>query len=124
MKLIVCLDEAMGMAFNNRRQSRDKEVIKKIKEITSESPLYINEYSCDLFSDGALGVPVDGFYFAEVDLPQGEPDEIYAFYWNRRYPADLKFTTDLSLYDIVSTCEFAGSSHEKITLIHYRRKNS
>ena len=121
MKLIVCLDEALGMAFNNRRQSRDQEVVKKIKEIVGENPLYINEYSRDLFPEGVVGKTC-GFYFAEVDLPYSTPDEIYAFYWNRLYPADLKFTVDLSLYDTVKTCEFRGSSHEKITLINYRRK--
>jgi len=123
MKLIVCLDEAQGMAFNNRRQSRDKEVIKKINEIVGETPLYINEYSRDLFADGIIGAG-DGFYFAEVDLPKSTPDEIYAFYWNRLYPSDLKFCIDLSLYDMTDTCEFAGLSHEKITLCHYRRKKS
>lgn len=121
MKLIVCLDEALGMAFNNRRQSRDKEVVKKIKEIVGENPLYINDYSRDLFPEGVVGEAC-GFYFAEVDLPEGTPDEIYAFYWNRLYPADLKFTVDLSLYETEEICEFQGSSHEKITLTHYRRK--
>jgi len=121
MKLIVCLDEAMGMAFNRRRQSSDKEVTKKIKELTDGVPLYINPYSSDLFPEGVCGEG-DGFYFAEVDLPQKDFDEIYAFYWNRLYPSDLKFSVDLSCYDALDTYDFAGSSHDKITFCHYRRK--
>ena len=121
MKLIVCLDETLGMAFNNRRQSRDKDVTKKIKELTNGAPLYINPYSSDLIPDGVCGQG-DGFYFAEVDLPQGEIDEIYAFYWNRLYPADLKFSIELSDFELLETYDFQGSSHDKITFCHYRRK--
>ena len=118
MKLIVCLDEKGGMAFNKRRQSRDQEVIKRIKGIAN--PLYVNEYSLDLFPEAIVGTGET--YFAEVDLPCGTPDEIYIFNWNRLYPSDVKFTVDLREYELLSTEEFAGSSHEKITLSHYRRK--
>ena len=32
MRLIVCLDDKNGMAFNHRRQSRDRIVTEKIEE--------------------------------------------------------------------------------------------
>lgn len=37
MRLIVCLDDKNGMAFNHRRQSRDCIVIAKIEELTKGS---------------------------------------------------------------------------------------
>lgn len=118
MKLIVCLDEAGGMAFNNRRQSRDAEVVKRIMEIAPV--LHINSYSQDLFPDATTGL--GEVYFAEVDLPCDAPDEIYIFNWNRLYPQDFKFSIDLDNYELLSTEEFSGTSHDKITLCHYRRK--
>ncbi len=118
MKLITCVDSSCGMAWNKRRQSRDQEVVKRINEIAN--PLYVNEYSLDLFPEAIVGI--GEFYFAEVDLPCDAPDEIYVFNWNRLYPSDMKFNIDLTDYELLSTEEFTGSSHEKITLCHYRRK--
>lgn len=119
MKLIVCLDETGGMSWGKRRQSRDTEVIKRIKE--TANPLYINEYSLDLFPEAIVGTG-EGFYFAEVDLPESNPEEIYIFYWNRLYPSDFVFNIDLGNYNLVSAEDFRGNSHDKITLCRYRRK--
>ena len=106
------------MAFNNRRQSRDAEVIKRINEIAPV--LHINSYSQDLFPEAKVGL--GEVYFAEVDLPCDAPDEIYIFNWNRLYPHDLNFSIDLGKYELLSTQDFSGTSHDKITLCHYRRK--
>ncbi|MBQ3118443.1 MAG: ribonuclease Z [Clostridia bacterium] len=118
MVLIVCTDTSGGMSFNNRRLSRDEEVIKRIKNLAPK--LYINAYSKDLFPEATEGL--GDVYFAELDLPDCVPDEIYLFNWNRLYPKDLTFTIDLNNYKLLSTEDFRGSSHEKITLSHYRRK--
>ena len=39
------------------------------------------------------------------------------YYWNRRYPSDLKFDIDFSngKWEVVSEEEFEGNSHDKIT---------
>ncbi len=118
MKLIACVDSELGLAFNNRRLSHDEEVIKRIKNLAPK--LYVNAYSKDLFPEAIEGL--GEFFFAEVDLPDCVPDEIYLFNWNRLYPKDLTFTIDLNNYELLSTVDFRGSSHEKITLSHYRRK--
>lgn len=39
MRLIVCLDDKNGMAFNHRRQSRDRIVTEKIEELAKGSVL-------------------------------------------------------------------------------------
>ena len=50
MKIIVCVDNEYGMMFNNRRQSRDREVIHDIIH-NIEGVLWIGEYSKELFVD-------------------------------------------------------------------------
>ncbi|MBE5935230.1 MAG: hypothetical protein E7262_05500 [Lachnospiraceae bacterium] len=50
MKLIVCVDKNNGMMFNNRRQSRDIEVIKDILG-NIDGSLWIGQYSKELFVD-------------------------------------------------------------------------
>jgi len=124
VKLIICLDENSGQAFNKRRQSRDSKVIERILEICGNSPLYMSEYSKELFSEkGIVKEPQKGeFYFAEIEKISENPEEIYIFWWNRLYPSDLKFSVDLKNYDLLENSDFCGTSHERITLSHYRRK--
>ena len=49
MIAMVCVDNSLGMLFNNRRQSRDKVLISKIIEMSNISKLWINEFSRPLF---------------------------------------------------------------------------
>lgn len=44
MKLIVCMDDKNGMAFNHRRQSRDRVLAERIMELTENAKLYIAPY--------------------------------------------------------------------------------
>ena len=62
MRLIVCLDDKNGMAFNHRRQSRDRIVTEKIEELAKGSVLRLSPYSAKLFPSGNLLGP---------DLPRG-----------------------------------------------------
>ena len=132
MKIIVCVDDDYGMLFNNRRVSRDKAVIEKIYEIAKESKLWIGHFSEKLFE---AGVTVDDdmlekagkedFCFVEnmqTEAFKDRADEIYLFKWNRRYPANLHFDREiLDAYHCAETEEFAGNSHEKITLERWTR---
>jgi hypothetical protein len=127
MKIIVCVDDDYGMLFNNRRVSRDKALTEKIYEIAKDNKLWIGHFSEKLFE---TGVTVDDdmlekagkedFCFVEnmqTEAFKDRADEIYLFKWNRRYPADLYFDREiLDAYYCAETEEFAGNSHEKITL--------
>lgn len=129
MHLIVCVDDDSGMLFNHRRQSQDRELRKRILEVTSGKRLWMNHYSQKQFEkeecanvnydDNFLSEAVAGEYcFVETeDVSPYEPwiETITIYKWNRRYPSDLKFTIDLSRWKLQSTVEFPGSSHEKIT---------
>ena len=44
MIAIVCLDENNGMFFNERRQSKDRYVIRDIVHMVENNTLYIKEY--------------------------------------------------------------------------------
>ena len=126
MKLIFCLDDRGGMMFNKRRQSQDRELRKRILDTLDGKSLVMSPYSAKQFVEGGniliSNTPqnenTDGIYFVE-DLPfflRGV-DEITIYKWNRLYPSDVKFDTDLTQNGFVlsNVFEFEGSSHEKIT---------
>ena len=132
MRLIVCLDDKNGMAFNHRRQSRDCIVIAKIEELTKGSVLRLSPYSAKLFPSGNFEpseyylsrAGEDDFCFVELEdvTPyERQIKEITVFHWNRTYPADLKFQIDLTQWSLERTVEFPGNSHEKITMEVYKR---
>ena len=130
MILIVCLDDNNGMMFNHRRQSRDRVLVERIKEMTSDGVLWMNEYSAKLFGGGVtvdadfLDKAADGEYcFVENVEPETDNAEKLIIYrWNREYPADMFFTADISGMELESVYEFEGSSHECITEEIYRKK--
>ena len=45
LKVIVILDDNLGMLFNNRRQSRDRVLIDDIIKTVKDNKIYIEEYS-------------------------------------------------------------------------------
>ena len=123
MILIVCVDDNNGMMFNKRRQSRDGELIKRIENITKGKCLWTSEYSKALFSrevetaECFLDKAGEGEYCFNETIGDISvlPERIIIYKWNRKYPSDLKFNFDMSKMKIVSSFEFVGSSHEKIT---------
>ena len=131
MTLVVCVDDALGMMFNRRRQSRDRALRERILSRKGNSQLWMSAYSAELFqeTDGTricetLPTEADGeaFVFVENGPMPEAPDEIYLYRWNRRYPADRYFQVDLTKYELISREDFAGFSHEKITEEHYKRR--
>ena len=54
MRLIVCLDDKNGMAFNHRRQSRDRIITETIEELVKGSTLHFSPYSAKLFPSGVF----------------------------------------------------------------------
>lgn len=123
MNLIVCLDNNNGMSFNGRRQSRDKVLIERIEKNISGHKLFTHPKSAPLFStevnscENFLSAAGDDDYcFTESELPKIEDiNKLIIYRWNRSYPFDVEFNTDLDKFKLIKTDEFAGSSHEKIT---------
>ncbi len=131
MDLIVCLDDNNGMKFNHRRQSRDQKVIEDIINSLNGKKLYATEESHILFlSDDADVIYVansenlDGCFFVESAsvIPEEERiDNLIIYKWNRCYPSDEKFPIPYNEWKMISSVEFVGKSHERITKEIYKR---
>ena len=136
MTVAVCLDDRNGMSFGGRRQSRDRLLIADFMQSCSpDQPVFVNAYSCPLFGeysqitvveDLLSDCPDGGVCFVERQplTPYLEQlAELIIYRWNRLYPADLYFDVDLKEmgFSLVSSCEFTGSSHDKITKEVYCR---
>ncbi len=136
MRAVVCVDDKGGMMFGTRRQSRDRVLIADVIEMTNGEKLYIAPYSKLLFEETDACVTVDEdmldiagkndccFVENKALLPYIDKlDELVIYRWNRHYPATLYLDIDPAEhgYKLVSTYEFAGSSHEKITKEIYRK---
>ena len=122
------------MLFNHRRLSRDRRVCEKILDYSNEKELWMNAYSRKLFTDltDINSIQVDEEFldksqsicFVEnQDITPYLPkiDTLVLFRWNRDYPADFFFTVDLSQWNLISTEDFEGTSHEKITMEVYKK---
>lgn len=136
MHIIVCLDDQNGMAFNHRRQSRDRVVTEDICILADGRPLWMNKKSAALFSEASCAAtlrvdedflaaaPDDALCFVE-DAPLAQLltriDRLTIYRWNRRYPADLYFDLSLDGWRLTGGGEFQGYSHDKITREDYTR---
>lgn len=123
MNVIACIDDHKGMLFNNRRQSRDRVIVEKIKEIVGEHLLWIHPFSKILFPEAQITeefleqAKKGDFCFVEnVPVPVSKVEKVYLFRWNRIYPHDFTLNLPLDTYRLIHTEEFPGSSHDKITL--------
>lgn len=127
MNLIVCLDDNNGYSFASRRQSRDKVQLEKMLKTVGESNLFVNDYTAKLFdalpsnvivSDNPLTAAQTGEYcFIEnITISNIQPEKVIIYRWNRHYPSDKKLPSELlSNKKLLSSTDFAGNSHEKIT---------
>lgn len=136
MKIIVCLDDNNGMLFNNRRQSKDREIIKDLEQIIGNNKLLINSFSESLFRETPVDITVKedflttageaDFCFVE-NCPVAEHisniSTIIIYKWNRRYPGDFKFdiNPEQAGFTVKDINWFKGFSHEKITREIYER---
>ena len=134
IEVILTLENRNGMLFNHRRLSRDRRVCEKILDYSNEKELWMNAYSRKLFTDltDINSIQVDEEFldksqsicFVEnQDITPYLPkiDTLVLFQWNRDYPADFFFTVDLSQWNLISTEDFEGTSHEKITMEVYKK---
>ena len=135
MKIIIALDDNNGMLFNRRRQSSDATIRDRIKELINGEMLYLNSYSVEQFKDTDIWLSVDEDFLhkagkGEYCFVENEKladvrediEEFVIFRWDRKYPSD--FTLDVLPekcgMSCASTEEFAGHSHEKITMEIWR----
>lgn len=131
MQVIITVENRNGMLFNHRRVSRDQKVSERILAYCKEKKLWMNAYSAKLFENNSQ-IRVSETFLEQKDaicfvedqdvtpyLP--EIDTIILFHWNRDYPADFFFTVDLSEWNRIHQEEFAGKSHEKITMEVYKK---
>lgn len=129
MIIIACVDDNMGMMFNHRRQSQDKVLRERILQKTLNATLWMNHYSAKQFGENAR-VNIDDSFLTEAapgdvcfveDTPAAPHEQwiekVVLYKWNRTYPADMHFDIPLAEHGwhLVSTEDFVGSSHEKIT---------
>lgn len=140
MRLVVFVDDNLGISFNSKRQSKDRIAIDKLLEHIGDSEILLTEYSSKLFESHEVAkviienleyLPCDGTVIIEdlaedlersIDGMMQHLDKLILIRWNRKYP----FTTKLPkiLQEIIKknpehTEEFKGSSHDKITLEVY-----
>lgn len=134
MIAIVVLDDKNGMMFHQKRQSQDRILRAKILELSKDGQLWMNEYTKKQFEDSVqirvgndfLGEAGSGDYcFVEDEalLPWKEKiEKLIVFRWNRIYPSDMQF--DLTIKEpewiLERKEEFAGYSHDVITMEEYR----
>ena len=134
MTAIVCIEDRGGILFNSRRVGRDLEVRRDIARDFGK--VYMTEYSRLLFSDVELDAAVRVSPLSEGvrgDVCFIESDEIkdnlenisriVLYRWNRRYPSDVKlgFEPADAGFRLVSTTDFVGQAHERITKEVYIR---
>lgn len=129
MTVIVCVDDRLGVAFNKRRQSRDRVVTEDILKMAESARLIIAPYSRGLFaeectvtvSDVPLVEASEGdFVFIEDRGLSGYEKRITGmiiYRWNKLYPSDrvLDVLPEDAGLRLNESTEFAGYSHEKIT---------
>ena len=136
MRLIACVDDRDGMAFHQRRQSRDRVVRQHILADAAGARLWMNARSrkssatsSSPCSSGANcradRAQAGDFCFVEDRSPAPWLDrleEVRLYRWGRVYPADVWLGLDLADgWALVSQEQFPGWSHDTITKEVYRR---
>ena len=136
MTLIMCVDPNNGYLFNERRQSRDQAVLRRIlsmpfrvlkMEYRSYNMLDSYAHICRqkprakrmTMHPGAMLMSAEDAYFNEFQDPSDmlqAASRVILFRWDKTYPADrhlpdLKASPD---WRLVSVETFKGFSHEEI----------
>ena len=135
LTVAITVDDKMGLAFNKRRQSRDRLLIDDLCKKTDKD-IYISSYSALLFEehkervkivdDPLRDCPDGGFCFVEMTelSPYVESiSTLIVYHWNRLYPSDKKLDIDVTNcgFKMTAKYEFVGSSHDKITKGTYQK---
>lgn len=136
MIVICCVDDRFGLAFNHRRVSSDAVVTEDILKRIGDGRLYVSPYSAKLFfnfpedhitvTENPFEVAgEDDYVLAELEDPMQAADKIeklIVYFWNRRYPSNVKLTFDESVWNRTLLTEMPGKSHENISVELWERK--
>ncbi len=125
MNIVVCVDDNFGMLFNNRRVSSDIKIIEDINK--NIELIHISKFSEKLFDKNYSieDTLVEGHNFVEdksLENMENIINSITIYYFNRKYPSDLKLKLNLNMYELISETQFEGNSHKKITKKVFRSK--
>ena len=123
---IIAVDEKYGYSLFGRRLSKDRVMLDDIVMGLGEGDnLYVSEYSYDIFPDDARKkiicplpdeIPPDAVFFFEAEDFSSFPlNRLIVYRWNRHYPSDMKYNPYLHGWKRISSSDFTGNSHEKIT---------
>ena len=136
LTVAITVDDKMGLAFNNRRQSRDKKLIEDLCNKT-DGDIFISPYSALLFDEFSDRIkvfdnpisecPDGGCCFVEMTHLGEYIDDVstlIVYHWNRLYPTDKKLDVDISKcgFKMAAKYEFIGNSHDKITKGIYKKQ--
>lgn len=135
MTILLCADKKNGMAFHQRRQSMDRVVRADILSMVDGKPIWMTSYSARQFiePEAVLQVSPDPLSeagkgaFCFMEFPPIAPylmriQELILYRWDRIYPADQWLDLELSTdFRLVSSFDFSGHSHKKITKEVYQR---
>lgn len=127
MTAIITLDDKNGYTLFGKRLSRDREIIKDIEK--DYSRIYASEYSAVLFRDSGIEavspipdpLPGDAVLFLETEPIPEEADTLIVYRWNKKYPSDRKYNPEENGWKRISSTDFSGYSHEKLTKEVYTR---
>ena len=151
--IIACVDPRMGLSFNQKRQSRDKNVIHDILTVTEHNNIIINPYSVEYVltnrndtSDNHRWIitknPLEtlenpdfihsDYVFVEINtLPEiaallNKADRVILYVWNETYMYTEQFPDirKQTQWTKISSHSFPGSSHDEITCEIYERTTS
>ena len=127
MNLIVCLDDKNGYSFASRRQTKDRVQLSDMLAFVGKNNLFLTDYSSKLFSEIPANVKItntpqksadtgDFCFIENIAIDDINAEKIIIYRWNRSYPSDKKFPENLLAgKTLVSSYDFKGYSHEKIT---------
>lgn len=135
MIVFLCVDKKNGMAFHQRRQSLDRVVRADILTMAAGKRIWMTPYSARQFTEQEAVPRVSEAPLCEaeegalcfVEFPPLAPsleriEKLVLYRWDRVYPADQWLDLNLdSGFQLVSSCDFSGHSHEKITKEVYQR---
>ena len=135
MNIIVCVDDHMGMMFNNRRQSRDRVVREDMLTLVPDK-LLVSPYTAKQFAEPEqerllvaedfLEQAGDGDYCfvedADITPYADKIEDIILYHWKRMYPADTYFTIPLSDFALAERMDLTGNSHPDMIREIYRKK--
>ena len=135
LTVAVVLDEREGMMIFGKRQSRDRVLVADFVSSAADAPIFISPFSRVIFEPHAnvntvenpfLDSSDDGVCFIEsfALTPYIDMIETLIIYrWNELYPSDVKFdvNVDKAGFKLISTSEFQGSSHDRITKEIYKK---